>query len=120
MRAYFTEGEPIGDHETLARLGAEAGLDAEEARAVLASDAYAEDVRADEQRAAEFGIRGVPFFVLDERFGVSGAQPVEVFTNALQTAWPAARPLTVLSAKPADTSDASDTDAACEGDSCAV
>ena len=117
LRAYFTEGQPIGDAETLARLAADAGLDAEEARAVLAGDAYAADVRADEARATEFGIRGVPFVVLDERFGVSGAQPVEVFLDALQTAWTAARPLTVIGGG-ADASE--DVSGACDDENCAV
>jgi predicted DsbA family dithiol-disulfide isomerase len=119
MRAYFTEGELLSDHETLVRLGGEAGLDAEEARAVLASDAYADDVRADERRAAEFGIRGVPFAVLDERYGVSGAQPVAVFLDALLTAHAAARPLTVIGATSA-TSDDGDAAGQCEDESCAV
>ncbi len=117
MHAYFTEGQPIGDAETLARVAAEAGLDAGEARATLASDDFAEDVRADEARAAAFGISGVPFFVIDERYGVSGAQPLEVFENALQTAFAASQPLTIVSGDAE--SDAGDT-GACEGDSCAI
>lgn len=117
LRAYFTEGLPIGDAETLARVAAEAGLDADEARATLASDDYAEDVRADEARAAAFGISGVPFFVIDERFGVSGAQPSNVFLEALQSAWTASRPLTIVSGDAG--SDAADT-GVCEGDNCAI
>jgi 1-deoxy-D-xylulose 5-phosphate reductoisomerase len=103
--------------ETLARVAAEAGLDADEARATLASDDYAEDVRADEARAAAFGISGVPFFVIDERFGVSGAQPSNVFLEALQSAWTASRPLTIVSGDAG--SDAADT-GVCEGDNCAI
>ena len=69
-------------------LAVEAGLDADEARAVLADeDAYADEVRADEREAAELGATGVPFFVLDRRYGVSGGQPAEVFTQALEQAW---------------------------------
>ncbi|HEU5346458.1 MAG TPA: DsbA family oxidoreductase [Ktedonobacterales bacterium] len=116
LRAYFTEGQPIGDCDTLVRLATEAGLDADEARATLAGDDYAEDVRADEERAASFGITGVPFVVIDERYGVSGAQPTEVFLNALQTAWAASQPLTIVGA---DAEGDSDT-GACEGDSCAI
>jgi len=113
MSAYLTEGEPIGDTDTLARLGAEAGLDADETRAVLASDRYAEDVRADEQQARAFGINGVPFFVIDRAYGVSGAQPAEALLAALDTAWAAAHPLQVLTPAggPAD---------ACSDGSCAV
>jgi predicted DsbA family dithiol-disulfide isomerase len=87
MRAYFTEGEPISDPETLVRLAAEAGVDADAAREVLASDRYAAEVRDDEQLAAQLGIRGVPFFVLDRRSGVSGAQPPEALLQALEQAW---------------------------------
>lgn len=87
LRAYMTEGEALGDREALARLAGEAGLDAEEVRRVLASDAYAAEVRADESEAQRLGIRAVPFFVLAGRYGVSGAQPVGVLTQALQQAW---------------------------------
>lgn len=87
MRAYFTEGEPVADPEALVRVVAEAGLDADEARAVLAGDRYAEAVREDERTAARIGISGVPFFVLDRRYGVSGAQPADVLLEALERAW---------------------------------
>ncbi len=86
MRGYFTEGEPVSDHETLVRLGADAGLDPAEARATLESDAYADDVRGDELLAQRMGIQGVPYFVLDRRFGVSGAQPAEVLLQAFERA----------------------------------
>jgi predicted DsbA family dithiol-disulfide isomerase len=87
MRAYFEEGEPISDPETLVRLGAEAGLDPDEARAALAGDAYAAEVREDEATARGFGITGVPFFVFDRRLGVSGAQSPDVLLSALRQAW---------------------------------
>lgn len=119
MRGYFTEGQPVGDVETLAQLASEAGLDADEARAALAGNDYADDVRSDEERAAMFGIQGVPFMVIDERYGVSGAQPSEVFLKALQTAWSASHPLTIVSAS-ADESASSEDAGACEGDSCAI
>jgi predicted DsbA family dithiol-disulfide isomerase len=83
LRAYMTEGEPIGEPGVLARLAAEAGLDAAEVRAVLGSSAHAEAVRADEAEAHALGIRGVPFFVLGGACGVSGAQPAEVLHEAL-------------------------------------
>jgi predicted DsbA family dithiol-disulfide isomerase len=85
LRAYLTEGEPIGDPEALARLASEAGLDTGEVRRVLASDAYARDVRADEDEARRLGIDAVPFFVLGN-YGVSGAQPVGVLQQALAKA----------------------------------
>jgi predicted DsbA family dithiol-disulfide isomerase len=87
MRAYFTESEPIGDPDTLVRLIAELGIDPDEARAVLESDAYADAVRAEEELAHRIGIQGVPFFVLNRRYGVSGAQPAELLLQALQKAW---------------------------------
>jgi predicted DsbA family dithiol-disulfide isomerase len=89
MRAYFTEGEAIADPETLVRVLAEVGVDPDEARDVLATDRFAEDVREDELLASQLGIQGVPFFVLDRRYGVSGAQPPEVLVQALQQAWEA-------------------------------
>ncbi len=87
--AYFTEGEAMGDHATLTRLGTDVGLDANEVATMLASDAHATDVRADEARAASFGISGVPFFAIDEKYGISGAQPASVITDALVEAFAA-------------------------------
>lgn len=113
MCGYFTESEPVGDHETLLRLAKDAGLDESEARDVLESDRYADDVRADEEQAAAYGISGVPFFVIDQRYGVSGAQPSEVLLEVLRKAWADANPLTIVTG-------ASGGDASCEGDSCAV
>lgn len=83
MRAYFTEGEAIGDRDTLVRLAGEVGVDAE---AALTAPQYAEAVRADEDLAVRIGIRGVPFFVLGRRYGVSGAQPAELLLQALEKA----------------------------------
>ena len=97
LRAYFAEGEPIADRDALVRLAAEVGLDADEVRAALASDRYADAVRADEREAQQLGISGVPFFVIDRRLGISGAQPAEMLRSALEQAWEDANPLTVLS-----------------------
>jgi predicted DsbA family dithiol-disulfide isomerase len=85
MRAYFTEGQAIGDRDTLVRLAGEVGIDP----APLAGEAYADAVHADEELAARIGIRGVPYFVLDRRYGVSGAQPSELLLQALEKAWEA-------------------------------
>ena len=87
MRAYFTEGEAVGDPDTLVRLGAEVGLGEGRVREIVNGDAYANDVRADEERARSFGISGVPFFTIDERYGVSGAQPADVLLGALRQAY---------------------------------
>jgi predicted DsbA family dithiol-disulfide isomerase len=87
MRAYFTEREAIGDRDTLARLAVEAGLPADEVRELLDGDRHADTVRADEDTATRLGIRGVPFFVLGRRYGLSGAQPADVILQALQQAY---------------------------------
>jgi len=87
MHAYFSESLPVGNRVELARLAPEFGIAENDALAMLESDDYSGAVRVDEARAAEFGITGVPFFVFDEKSGISGAQPVEVFAEALQQAW---------------------------------
>jgi len=87
LKAYFERGELMSDHGTLLRIATEAGLDANEAADVLAGDTYAASVRADEAQARELGITGVPCFVFDRHFAVSGAQATEVMLSALQQAW---------------------------------
>ena len=86
MHAYFCEGLAVGDRSALARLAPEFGIAESNVLAMLKSDAYADEVRADGARAATFGITGVPFFVFDEKSDISGAQPVAVFADALQQA----------------------------------
>jgi predicted DsbA family dithiol-disulfide isomerase len=95
LRAYFTEGELVGDHETLVRLGVEVGLEEDEVRHTLASDRYAEQVREDERMAAEFGISAVPTFVVDRSLGASGAQPPEALLELLRQGWAARSPVSV-------------------------
>lgn len=87
--ANFADARPLfGDTERLVEVAAAAGFDETEVRAVLDNpDAYADAVRADEAEAARLGARGVPFFVIDRKYGVSGAQPSDVFTQALERAW---------------------------------
>ncbi len=87
MRAYFSEGAAIGDPDTLARLGVDAGLPADEVAQTLAGDRFTAEVRDDEHRAQLLGITGVPFFVIDERYGVSGAQSADHLLAALNAAW---------------------------------
>jgi len=87
FKAYLEEGALMSDHGTLASLAADAGLDEGEVADVLASDQFAKEVRADEARAHELGISGVPCFVLDGRFAVSGAQSPQVLLSALHQAW---------------------------------
>jgi predicted DsbA family dithiol-disulfide isomerase len=86
FRAHFTEQRSVFDAASLADLAVEAGLERAEAERVLAGDDYADAVRADLEQAREYGIQGVPFFVFDGRFAVSGAQPAEVLAAALARA----------------------------------
>jgi predicted DsbA family dithiol-disulfide isomerase len=87
QKAYFTEGAVVSDHDTLIKLAGEVGLDLGETRAMLEGDSLVEEVHEDEERANQLGIDGVPFFFFDENTSVYGAQPVEVFTAALENAW---------------------------------
>jgi predicted DsbA family dithiol-disulfide isomerase len=87
MRAYFTEGRPIGVPDVLGELAVDVGMDGPRSRQVLGGDEFGDAVRRDEREAAELGISGVPFFVIDRRFGVSGAQPPELLAQALEHAW---------------------------------
>lgn len=87
FRAYFSEGAAIGDPATLAQLAAEAGIDPDAVAEVLASDRFADAVRADEATAGSLGVSGVPFFVIDRRYGVAGAQPSDHLLGALRQAW---------------------------------
>jgi predicted DsbA family dithiol-disulfide isomerase len=89
MRAYHTEGEAIGDPDTLARLALEVGLPEDEVRDVLAGDRYAAEVRDDERTAMELGINAVPFFVVDRRMGAAGAHPAEALGELLRRGWDA-------------------------------
>jgi predicted DsbA family dithiol-disulfide isomerase len=86
-RAYFTDQASIFDHASLAGFAADVGLDRDEALAVLAGDQYAQAVEADEQVAYSLGVTGVPFFVIDRRYGISGAQPAETITQVLEQVW---------------------------------
>jgi predicted DsbA family dithiol-disulfide isomerase len=112
MKAYFVEGEAVGEVDTLVKLASDVGIDPGEARAALETNVFADDVRADEKRARMFGITGVPFFAIDEKFGISGAQPSEVFTEALEAAWTDSHRLVAVgSSQGAET---------CEGEACAI
>ena len=84
LRAYFVEGGHVGRDEDLADLAAEVGLDRADALRALQSNEYLEAVHADQEQAMRYGIRGVPFFVIDGKYGVSGAQSPETFTGALE------------------------------------
>lgn len=107
-RGTFTEGLAVSDHDALAAVAVETGLPAERVRAVLGSDEFAGAVRADEEQAGAYGISGVPFFVVDGRYGISGAQPVELLLQSLEQAWSERTPALVAAGP------------GCEGDACAV
>jgi predicted DsbA family dithiol-disulfide isomerase len=114
MRAYFTEGQPVGDRDALVRLAVDAGLAREDAERVLAGDEYADAVRSDEAEARALGISGVPFFVVDRLYGVSGAQPADQLLAVLERAWSERSPLTLVAAGPEAT------DEACGPDGCPI
>jgi predicted DsbA family dithiol-disulfide isomerase len=82
--AYFAEGRPVFDLATLTGVAAEAGLDPGDAKQALEDGSYGDAVRADEDQARALGITGVPFYVVDGKYGISGAQPAEAFTQALR------------------------------------
>lgn len=85
--AYFTDGRRLGERAVLTEVAVDAGLDPGEVAQVLSSDAYTEHVRRDEQAAAELGATGVPFFVIGERYGVSGAQDPQFLSKVLDRAF---------------------------------
>jgi predicted DsbA family dithiol-disulfide isomerase len=87
QRAYFSEQDSIFDHDALTRLAVEAGLDPDEVADVLGSDRYRDHVETDEAMARSLGATGVPLFVIDRRYGISGAQPAETITGVLERAW---------------------------------
>ena len=89
FKAYFTEGKNIADEATLVAIGKEIGLKETEILEVLNSNKFANEVKADIEEAQNIGVRGVPFFVMDRAYAVSGAQPVEVFTETLQKSFEA-------------------------------
>lgn len=112
FRAHFTDGENLGDKNRLADLAAEVGLERDQAVAALESDDFQSEVRADESAATNLGIRGVPFFVLGGKYAVSGAQPLEVFTDALDKAYREANPLVMVN--DSDSSDGMCADGSCD------
>lgn len=87
-QSYFTDGEPIGEHDTLRKAALDVGLDPSEVDDVLAGDSYAAEVRQDQDAAREIGVAGVPFFVVDGRLGLSGAQPADALRRVVERAWP--------------------------------
>lgn len=85
--AYFTDNEAIGDPDVLSRLAASVGLDPDEVAEVLGGDAYADAVREDEKLAQELRVSGVPFFVVDRKYAIPGAQDIDTLLSVLDRAW---------------------------------
>jgi predicted DsbA family dithiol-disulfide isomerase len=112
LAAYFVEGEAIGERDVLLQLATEVGLDEAGARDVLEGDAFTAEVHRDIQEAREIGISGVPFFVIDGAYGISGAQPPELILSALRKAWADAHPLQMVAS--------GGSGEVCIDDSCAV
>lgn len=92
FKAYYTEGKNVGDIDTLVQLGEEVGLPSDTVRSMLQSDTYRQEVKGDQYMAAQVGARGVPFFVFNDKYAVSGAQPPEVFAQVLDKVWEEEKP----------------------------
>lgn len=112
LHAYFAEAQNVADHDTLTRIATDVGLDEVLVKEVLTSDRHADEVEADIRQAAAYGATGVPFFVIDQKFGLSGAQPVDTFRQVLDRAWADTHPsLEVVGGDDAD---------ACGPDGCRI
>jgi predicted DsbA family dithiol-disulfide isomerase len=87
FKAYLTDGKDLNNLDTLSKLGIEAGLEAEAIAQVLNSDIYSKEVKQDIQQANAIGVQGVPFFVFDNKYAISGAQPATSFLQTLEKVW---------------------------------
>lgn len=96
FKAYYTEGKNIGDPDTLVQLGEEVGLGGDEIRSTLQSNALVQDVQQDQYKAEQAGARGVPFFVFNNKYAISGAQPTDVFTQVLNKVWEEEKPALIV------------------------
>ncbi|WEG14796.1 DsbA family oxidoreductase [Pullulanibacillus sp. KACC 23026] len=115
LKGYFTDGKNIGDPNTLLDLAEKAGIDRESASKVLNTpDAYLADVQKDIEEAQAIGVQGVPFFVVNRKYAISGAQPLETFVGALNQIWQEEHPAPTLK-----TFGSTDADV-CADDSCAI
>jgi predicted DsbA family dithiol-disulfide isomerase len=117
LYAYFTNNKDLGDHQILADLAEASGLERQKALEVLGDkSSYAAEVRKDEGIAQQYGISGVPYFVINQKYAISGAQRAETFAGALQKVWEEENPELTLQ----DLSEDSGNDAFCADGSCAV
>ena len=85
--AYFEQSKPLFTHDDLKAVASSVGISAEDVSSVLDSNSYSDEVIADRELASQLGATGVPFFVVDQKYGISGAQPLEAFTQTLESAW---------------------------------
>ena len=113
LKAYFTDARNLADHAVLREVAVGAGLDAARVEEVLGSREFEQDVWADIEQAQAYGASGVPFFVIDQKYGVSGAQPAEVLTQVLERAWSETHPTIEVLAS-------SDGAEVCGPDGCAI
>ena len=113
LKAYFTDARNVADHAVLREVALAAGLEPTRVDEVLASREFEAEVHADAEQAQAYGATGVPFFVIDQKYGVSGAQPTEVFTQVLEKAWSESHPRIEVLA----TGDGAE---ACGPDGCAI
>jgi predicted DsbA family dithiol-disulfide isomerase len=102
LSAYQEKGEHIADPDVLTKVAIDVGLDEDVVREVLTSDRYADDVRRDENEAHEIGVQGVPFFVFDRKYAVSGAQPSDVLLDVLERAWTDRQPVQIVAGDSCD------------------
>lgn len=96
MKAYFTDGLNLSDIDTLVKLAVEVGLDEKESKEVLTSGKYADAVKGQIEEGRQIGVQGVPFFVINRKYGVSGAQQTEYFLQALRQIWAEENPLKTM------------------------
>jgi predicted DsbA family dithiol-disulfide isomerase len=114
LKAQFTESQFLGHHETLIQLASEVNLDLDEVKQVLANDDYQDEVRRDEIEAQQIGVKGVPFFVFNRKYAISGAQPLALFKETLEQVWQEENQVSPLKTIEGDT------DSVCTDDGCEV
>lgn len=120
MHAYFTDSLNLSDHDTLTKIAAEAELDPIEVCKVIEGDQFSEEVYSDQGEAQQIGVTGVPFFVFNNKYAVSGAQPAEVFGEVLQKVWDEENKRTPLNIIGDENAAASEDDNQCADGSCKI
>lgn len=117
FKAHFTDGKDVANHEVLAEIAAAAELPVDETKAVLENpDSYLQEVTADMSEAQQFGVTGVPYFIFNRKYAISGAQPTEAFVQALQKVWEEKQPTPVFESLLPE----NDPSAVCNDDGCDI